>query len=396
MPSPSIKLGVLIGSGVSLCSGAPSTEEITQLVRSGEDVHCYNEGEYFISRKAPARHLERACLDRILLLLDFLRQCSDDFFQEHDKQRAVKYEDLYYLVAQLDDAVTEYENPALSHLLKDVQKRFIEPSLPGGAPWQSDRLLSETRAYIKGILDSLLFPLQPRTGHLDSLVRAAKDSSVTRLDLFTLNHDLLIEHTLQREGIQYSEGFGPAQGEWRFWNHALLARGKRVRLYKLHGSVNWYALDFGLGTKTLFGICTRDDHDINHARGPFGRRVRLIGERPEMLVGTFNKMLGYTMGIYADLFCLFRNALRSLDRLLISGYSCGDKAINACISEWARASAGRRILIVAPDATGYGQTARGAIRRMLRDCAGQITLRDAKFADLSWQNIRDWATARDC
>ena len=60
-----------------------------------------------------------------------------------------------------------------------------------------------------------------------------------------------------------------------------------------------------------------------------GKSTLLLLDRPEMLIGTFDKMLEYTMGIYADLFAGFRAGLRRLDILVISGYSFSDKGVNA-------------------------------------------------------------------
>ena len=98
------------------------------------------------------------------------------------------------------------------------------------------------------------------------------------------------------------------------------------------------------------------------------------------------------MGIYADLFCCFRAALRNTGRLIISGYSFGDKGVNATISEWLRQDSTRRVLIVSPSASRYRKTARGAIRRLFEDCRAQIKSKNTKFENVRWNEIRAWSS----
>jgi hypothetical protein len=100
-------------------------------------------------------------------------------------------------------------------------------------------------------------------------------------------------------------------------------------------------------------------------------------------------MLEYTMGIYADLFCAFRSALRIIDRLVISGYSFSDKGVNASIAEWTRQDRSRKLLIIAPDVHDYPRTARGSIQRLLRDCEAQIVPVPKNFEALTWEKIRN-------
>jgi len=57
-----------------------------------------------------------------------------------------------------------------------------------------------------------------------------------------------------------------------------------------------------------------------------------------MLVGGFNKILNYTGGVFADLFCAFRSALYRTTELVISGYGFGDKGVNRAIIEWLHSS----------------------------------------------------------
>ena len=56
--------------------------------------------------------------------------------------------------------------------------------------------------------------------------------------------------------------------------------------------------------------------------------------RPELLVGTFNKMHPYTASVFADLHCHFHKCLRQVNSLICCGYGFGDKGINTKLAEW--------------------------------------------------------------
>jgi hypothetical protein len=388
-----MKIGFLLGAGVSL-PFAPTTSSLTERLLRGDDVHRHSDGTYFLSKeKYPALDNQES-IDRIRSLLDFLKEHADRFFgQRKVRDRRAHYEDLYYSVTQLADAIDDFENPAINELLEKAGRLFIMPPLSRGPAFQSEDLFDETRRYMKGIISHSLTALQPDQDHLRQIVHAAQDRSFSRVEIFTLNHDLLVERTLENAGIQFSNGFVNCSDDLDSWDRASFARSRiKVRLTKLHGSVDWYPMRFSPQGPSV--VCIPTNGDPDHARGPNGRFAELLPDRPVMLVGTFNKMMEYTMGIYADLFCAFRTALWSLDSVIVSGYSFSDKGVNASLVEWTRQNRERRLLIIAPHASDYAQTARGAIRHLFSDCGAQIEKKNEKFKDVDWNQIRAWHRIR--
>ena len=387
-----MKVGFLFGAGVSLPCGALATDCVTDIVLRGEGVHRhvrrYSDGTYFLSAESHPGLGDLEGLERIRCFLAFLKSHADKYFEKRMRgDHVADYEDLYYLVTQLTDAVDEYENPAVSDLLEAADRKFRKPRLPSHSSFPSSDLYDETRRYIKGIVSDLLSDLQPAQNHLRQIVQAATDPSVSKLEIFTLNHDRLIERSLEKAGILFSNGFAQISEDLRCWDGRKFAGSRRkVRLSKLHGSVDWYPVRFSCGGSSR--VCIATNGDVEHAHGPDGGPVVLLGhDHPEMLIGTFNKMLEYTTGIYADLFCAFRTALWALDRLVISGYSFGDKGVNTSIVEWTREDCKRRVRIIAPDASNYQNTARGAIRWLFTDCGTQITTMNTTFEKVTWQQI---------
>lgn len=130
--SSGMRIGFLLGAGVSLACGASTTSALTQVILRGDDAHRHTDGTYFLSGQSSQGLRDRECLDRIRRFLEFLNSWADDFFgQEKERNRVANYEDLYYLVTQLADAIDEYENPAISGLLQAARKLSVAPTVPG-------------------------------------------------------------------------------------------------------------------------------------------------------------------------------------------------------------------------------------------------------------------------
>ncbi len=357
---------------MSLSCQAPATQCLTEIILKGQNVHRHTDCTYIVSETFPSLY-DPANIEQIRRLLVYLESHTNCFFQQEQvRTPTANYEDVYYLVAQLADAVQEYENPALSELLHRVRTQF-EVERNG---WN---LLDEAKNYIRGIICHYLDGLQPTSRHLAQIVQAAQDASVSKIEVFTLNHDLLIEEVLNRAGIQFEDGFVPIHDDLRRWDRKKFAMSPRkVRLSKLHGSINWHPVRFSGSEASCTCIGKRGNATLEQS---------LLHDDPEMLIGTFNKMLEYTMGIHADLFCFFRASLAEIDQLVVSGYSFSDKGINATIAQWIRESPERRVLIVAPKASKFSETARGEIRRVFESNAVQIETWDAKFEKVTWPEI---------
>lgn len=391
LQSSQSRIGFLFGAGVSLAAGAPSTKDLTDLVLQGRGVRRHTGGCYFIPNQPLPDLGGEQCVERIRCFVQFLAEHANRFFREQKRnRRTANYEDIHYLASQLADAVEEYENPAVEALLRSARSEFAQAPFRGHAAFEPNDIFKESRNYIKSVVSEALFRVESVKNHLDQLVQANRDDSISRVEVVSLNHDLLIERTLKQNGVQLATGFTKLSEYLLQWNRDEFARSRsKVRLNKLHGSVDWISLRT---QDRRWRTCIVTCGDISMAKDPRGHGIDTWDPVPEILVGTFNKMLEYTMGIYADLFCAFRVALRQLDKLVVAGYSFGDKGVNAALSEWIRENQRRRIMIVSPHASRFQRTARGAIRKVLEDCRTQITLRNARFEDVAWGEIREWRT----
>lgn len=381
-----MKVGFLLGAGVSLSCGAPSTKALTDFILSSTSgVQRHSDCTYYVGADLP---YYLPLLQSIRKLLEFLNAQADGFFRETQRRsRKVNYEDLYYLAAQLADATSEFENPAIHHFWRAANRFKEEPAREGF--FRVDDLFIETTRYIRGAVVANLSNLECSARHIESVIEALRDQDISNVEIATLNHDLLIERSLRESKIEYFDGFTKLSGDLLAWDEAAFGRypGK-VRVLKLHGAVNWWRIVLEDGHTQR--VCIATNGDVWHAKGPSGERIQNLGSNgPEILIGTFNKLLDYNFDIFADLIGLFRATLCGLDRLVVSGYSFGDKGVNACLVAWLRGCAARRLMIITPD-TKFRENARGAIQDLLQQERVRIQVTPKKFEDVSWQCIKGW------
>ncbi len=139
----------------------------------------------------------------------------------------------------------------------------------------------------------------------------------SRISFFTVNYDTLLEDALSLERRTTVDGFsGGAMG---FWNpseeflRSELGSRPACRLFKLHGSVDWY-------------------HDNEHGliRSRYG--VKYLADPAQILIyPQATKYIETQKDPFASLFLGLRQALNAREDNLfaVSGYSFGDSHINS-------------------------------------------------------------------
>ena len=284
-----------------------------------------------------------------------LEQLCDDYWASQDKGRETNYEDIAYVAKQIEDGLmSEYENPALYPLNQKL--------LDNGRTQDDLRDIADLTAnYIEDVVCGMLGKPVGAVDDLAAISDAFNDQTVGAITVATLNHDLVLESLFERTRTRYSDGFGREHGTLRVWNNSFDVPSRR--LLKLHGSIDWWRYEFTLDrfTGQFTAIPVNGDHD--HPRGPNGENLGYsLSARPLILTGTFNKILAYPTGIYADQHFQFHNTLEAADALIVIGYGFRDKAINARIISWAERPGSRRMIVVHRDPMSFSTTARGAIR----------------------------------
>jgi hypothetical protein len=260
---------------------------------------------------------------------------------------------------------------------------LITASLSGRAALQ--KMAGDTVNYIRYSVALLLghVPTRENCAYMQLFADAAADSRVSELHLFTLNHDTLIESFLATANASPADGFSDNNGIRR-WESATCDSGRKVRLYKLHGSVNWQRFR---------------PKQATNSNNPWAGEITGIGsdpayeamnEPPLILTGTFNKLFGYTESLFLELHHRFLRVLQECDHLVVCGYGFGDKGINLRIAERMTSEPQCKMLVIDPSASF--SNARGAI-------TGKIAgwRKDGRFVhwqhglekstDVSWNRI---------
>jgi hypothetical protein len=289
----------------------------------------------------------------------FLRELKARADRYYEGERESNYEDIAYIAQQIVDTLApEYENPALAPLVAELAERY-------GDEYELHQLARDSVDYLHQLVSWMLTDKGEPLDYLEPLYDAFGDENMKQLDIFTLNHDLVLDRGLRERHIAFSDGFAEEWGTLRLWTDEYNVPTRR--LFKLHGAIDWFRYDLDLGDwDGQVNARPASGTDPLNPKGPGGRD---LGARSypcdfaaQFLAGTFNKILAYPTGIYADQHAHFHDSIRDTDALLVVGYGFRDKAINARLIAWMNTPrASRRMVVVDPAADGMPETARYAV-----------------------------------
>ena len=400
------RLAFLIGSGVSCAAGLPGTGPITASVLRPRQ-RCFPLWESATTASS---------------FLDLLAKEQERLLRRLRSTRSVNYEDLYYLAAQVSDSeVGEFENAAVESLVRGLVRKLTaneavfrphdeEPFKNEKGYWRRRvvRLADQSTLWIKRTVQAELSKGASSPRALQALVDAGHREDFA-VDVFTLNHDTLLETLWRDSGVRFEGGFRPVAHvnnacylaeypEVTVWDaRAYEARDQQKPcFFKLHGSLDWWSIPH---PDVDFLPPAKVDGDPFHipSRNPrHGRGNYLLPAEPEpvILVGTFNKMLAQARGdSFLDLLCLLRRRLADTTRLMVSGYGFGDKGINGILIEWL-SHPGNRMLWIDPDheqTLSWGRPAAEALRRAAQ--RQQLDGWRCGFEETSFEDISAWAKA---
>ena len=386
-------LTFLLGAGASLPAGLPSTAEITRRVLQVHPVIRHSDTTYILDQDEPAYlGKDDSYVKRIPRYLEWMKTTCDEFFKQAPG-RSTNYEDTLFLVSQVHDSLMwEYENPALQPFIEKIETGLAHLFVPHGPHDFSDyshaRVAQECGNYIIDAVQQLLGRGKLAHNHLSCVISACSDKRWKHVDLITLNHDLLLEHALHSKGIDYADGFSTPVGQARLWKPDSYI-SQRICLFKPHGSVNWYGVRVKLHGRYRKTVMTPLTNDIEHIEIGEEEDPPLLSPHPLILAGSFNKMLSYSRGIYADLLYYMRSSMAHSKCLLVSGYSFGDKGINSRLIDWVAEEEDRRLVVLHENPERLFQSARGAVRNHWKEWkdAKQLIVVERWLSDANYDDL---------
>lgn len=342
------RIVLLLGSGISSISGMPTTEELTDNILNGQ----YNYRDYM------PHFIEENNVDPTVAFLKQITSEITEYYKirGYGPSKKINYEDLFYISKQVyDNEIGDYDNPAIQPFVDKLKTTYPDISN------KVQQYFENAMGYIAEVIVNKLSSGPVLNGKVNNLFKEiSDDKDINKCDIITLNHDLVIEKYLNNNSINYSDGFSKKDTSGnRYWDLKTYNNNNKISLIKLHGSVNWreaYPLNNSGYDRQLV---IKDNYDyINHIND----RNYMLRPEPEILIGTFNKMLKYSSGIYLDLLFIFHESLRCVSKIIVSGYSFGDKGINNILIGWMYSSHKNKIYIVHPNEKELINRARGAIK----------------------------------
>jgi hypothetical protein len=384
-----MRIGFFLGSGVSLPM-APSTVALTQ--RALHELDHYQLGTD--DRWRPKRPGTTGAGDgprrgkRIRTLMQELAGRIAEFYNNRGNPvgcvvRHVNYEDIGFVADAIAGTLSrERDDPAVAPLIEVLLQATV---------WGRQELLEaadDTVNYLRDVMHGALCELSARAGHLRAVMDACNDASEA-VAIYTLNHDCLIERALEQCRIEYDD-LMRVEGDRRvFLPLAAPKAGARAILYKLHGSVNWRRFRRLEDSEDWFSEWIGDERAISGDLHDNGIAWRSL-ERPLFLLGRFNKELDYLTPPFFDLLGAFTQSLRQRDRVFVSGYGFGDKAVNAMLIEWVYSARGKRLIVLHEREEDLVDGARWAIGRRWPKwkAEGLLTVVPKYLCDCSWNELK--------
>lgn len=257
--------------------------------------------------------------------------------------------------------------------------------------------------------------LPSESGHIPFLAKlVARDATLGRTHLFTLNYDTLFEQALEDLGIHYFDGFsGRATARFDPSVYGLdlyypgdVAEGrvrrfdKFLHYYKLHGSIHW--------SRAEDGSLRARHQDLSFTRryraASAPEKAKLLQSRrfeavPEVgILPTSQKLTQTLEAPYAHLFRLFHARVNQPQTfLLVLGYGFGDDHVNQLV-EAALTNPSLVMLVVEPDPAsaivdrvrGYQDLGhRAFVLTELVQAGGACSYRVATFSDFARNVLPD-------
>ncbi len=181
-------------------------------------------------------------------------------------------------------------------------------------------------------------------GFLDTL------RTCEEVNVFSLNHDMLVEYLFKENDLIYSDGFSENDSPIIGTNEEKLpvfqnTYDTAVKLYKLHGSIDYYIYEEAnesgahvdhTGNSWFYKPQSYYNRHGSKRVGDNGKALQSFPQTkvyPQFLTGKDKSNIIESHLIYKSMFETFENSFVNIDTLVIVGYSYGDAHINRIIKQ---------------------------------------------------------------
>ncbi|CAA7393566.1 SIR2 family protein [Chryseobacterium fistulae] len=351
-------LTVILGAGFSANAGMPIASNITTRFNRDlkEKLLLSFSGEWFwIDNK------DKASINNGKLNYDYLAYSYvfDELVQKYvlDMGSFINYENFYqYIIDNFansnwgENLFEAAKNSFLTdkpYILEEKNKELYKSHLFVFDHKQFSKI-SEILNYL--IADILTVIPQQDEKLIDTYKRFINYiTSFEEIDIFTLNHDILLEHILDINDIKYSKGFSSE-------NSPIICNDKpvpyfnnefkeKIRIHKLHGSLDFYqfrhfnkdGMFYSKTEKADYFMTT--DYSVRHNSQLINPETNELLQDynfdivPRFITGTRKTDTIKNDALYKTLFENFENSIANSEHLFVSGYSFNDDHLNEKIKE---------------------------------------------------------------
>ncbi|MGG5902592.1 hypothetical protein [Sphingobacterium daejeonense] len=371
----------LFGSGVSYISGIPGVGTITEKVFSGENVGRQADSTYYISGGQP--YLQHHVIDN-LKLIDFIKSDIDKFYSHLNRTHYTNYEDIYYVLRQVKDSFNfEFENPAVNSLLLRLYEtgEFSMERLP--------IIVEEAVKYIECVVWQMIAWKKYSSDQFAIIPELIEQLNLR--NIISLNHDLALDQFLIQNQVSFCDGFELKNHKFPEWS-GIPSETEHIRFLKLHGSVDWFevGLESPYRYNEIFKLPTNIyvERIRDHDESLWG----VTNGTPKLLIGTFNKMLGYLSDVFEILYDSFKERLKETNILIVSGYGFADKGINTQLSYWLNNDHAMKMVIIHPYIEDLLGNARGNFHLNIfngNNKHSKVEIINKKFEEVTMSEIQE-------
>lgn len=336
-------LTVVLGSGFSANAGIPKAKDIDDSFNRDlrNKIRSYSSSEWaWIDEKNDAyqRNSDSLCYSYVLNeIVKKYKNAKKDF---------INYEDFYQFI------IDNYSNPKWVEELFETAKNSLlidRPDLNVNA----DLFTFNNKQFhlVGDIINYLIRDILATIPNDDAeLIKIYKGfiiylSRFDSVDIFTLNHDLLLERVLKLYDLKYSKGFTTQDSTIThnnspvpFFNNIF---NEKIKIHKLHGSLDFfqyrhYVQDGGQSWKKTddYDYYMTTDYDTIHDAQRIDQKTKKIVQSynfdivPKFITGSKKLDTIENDTLFNKLFQNFQKAIIKSNNLFISGYSFRDQHLD--------------------------------------------------------------------
>ncbi len=393
MNNQSNKINLFLGSGVSKLSGLPDAKKITNSIFEID----WHNNSYGLFQFGPHPDEQRRSEYSADKTAEFLEKIREKIYTNCNYERlaSVNYEDIMDVLRKMQ-RILRSSHPATEEF--EYIRTYTDIDFSNSAQIDRSKYLNYLQI-CKDLIQSVVFHWLNTSNDpvgFDLLNEICKGDYFNSVDIITLNHDLLIERCLLKNGISFNDGFSNPDGDVKWFNQQILkSRQSRIRLLKLHGSIDWYEIRINkMGSNELHQVdvkicCGSDPLSLKDRHG---LALDMPTESyPNFATGTDTKVYRYEHGITGSMYSCFLESLDETNRIILSGFGWNDKYVSDTLIRWMSSSEKNKLILLhkTPESIKKSRSAIWQRYDDLLKCRRLVPV-EKWFSDTKLEDIKDF------